>query len=358
MGSDKGEPKTPTNGSGADPRVRAMLQAVAEAINRLVAALDDVGVNRRLRESPTCQLRALDRGLPDETLADFLLRCEAFATVTGPATLTSGNLTEIRSEAQRIQRRVQALMGAVRGARRLTLTGSSSQTRGAFLRAALVDTQVQDALATLLASLTALTDLEEEGAQKRKRLLVVGPGCVVPTAVLGGALALIVFLLASIALVTTQTPTLTGALNIPSLSLHPVATATATSAAIMRRPTATPKTGRASTPPPAVKPTLTATASSTTGYGSLSVSPSSIPACQGQNVAFTLTHTGGSLPVSWQASGFDTNSIQLNPSSGSLSPGQSVQVDVTVTADSVGSITITPSHNLPAQTVSYDSSGC
>lgn len=358
MGSDKGDPKTPTG--GADPRVRAMLQAVAEATNRLVTALDDVGVNRRLRESPTCQLRALDRGLPDETLADFLLRCEAFATVTGPATLTSGDLTEIRSEAQRIQRRVQALMGAVRGARRLTLTGSSSQTRGAFLRTALVDAQVQDALATLLAALTALTDLEAEGAQKRKRLLIVGPGCVVPTAVLGGALALIVFLLASIALVTTQTPILTGGLNIPSLSLHPSATATAaaTTTAIVRRPTATPKTGRSSTPPPAVKPTLTATATLTTGYGALSVSPSSIPACQGQNVTFTLTHTGGSLPVSWQASGFDTNSIQLSPSSGALSPGQSVQVDVTVTADSVGSITITPSHNLPTQTVSYDSSSC
>lgn len=360
MGSDKGGAKIPASGGGSDPRARAMLGAVASATNRLTAALNEVGLDQRLRESPSCRLRSLDRSLPDETLADLLLLCEAFATVTGPATLTTGDVSRIRSEAQRIQRRIQTLQSAVRGQRRMTLTGSTSQTRGAFLRSALVDSDVQDALAELLAALSALVALEDAAAEKRKRVLVVGPGCVIPTAVLGGALALIVFLLATIATATGQGAISVNGLNIPALAIRsttPTATvrATATASPATQRPTATTQSSVAT---PVVKLSPTAKTMPASGYGALSASPGSAPACQGQNVSFTLAYTGGSSPISWQASGYNTNDIQLSPSAGSLSPGQSVTVNVTVNADSTGSITITPTNGASPTTVSYDSSNC
>ncbi len=359
MGAGKGDLKEPASGPG--PRARALIGAVSRATDHLVAALDAIGLNQKLRESPTCQLRSLDRGLPNYTLGNLLLSCEAFATVTAPATLAAGDMARLRAEAQRALRPIQTLADAVRGRRRMTLSGSTTQTQGSFLRSAMSEPQVQAALAELLNSLTALVAFEEDGIQKRKRTLAVAPGCVIPTAVLGGAVALIIFLIASIAVATGGTSVTPSGLNIPLLSIRSAATATttakptATSATTGNQPTPTPNPGQAPTPKPGAKPTATPapTATPVPGSGALSVSPNSVDACQASSSAFTIANTGGQS-VNWSASGYDATSISLTPSHGTLSPGQSVTVTVYASSDANGFITITPG----GQTVNYTSTNC
>src|SRR5258708_35356749 len=104
----------------SDVEVRALLDQIVEATNRLAAGLDAAGLNQPLRQSPAYKLRSLDRSLPNHTVEDLLLACEAYATVTAPSALATGDFIRVPDEALRTLQLLRALAGGVRGRRRQT----------------------------------------------------------------------------------------------------------------------------------------------------------------------------------------------------------------------------------------------
>lgn len=352
---------TPPNGGGpATAALRALLGAVAQATDHLAAVLDAAGLNRQLRDAPAYSLRQLDRALPNYSVGDLLLVCEAYATVTAPSALATGDLTQVREEARRTLHLVQAVASASRGRRRLTMTDTIIKSAQAtFLRTAFNEPPVHNALVQLIDSLSAVVALEEDEPKKRARLLPIGTGCFVPVTVLGGAVLLIVFLLTSIALATGQVSVSGEGVRIPAISgshggrpdasqhpptVPPVATRTP-------RPTPT------ATPRPVAPPTATIP----TGPPTLTVSKTSVFPCPDKSDGFTLTYTNGQQPITWVATWPDQPDITLTPASGTLQPG-STPVPVTVTANTStynsDAITITPSGGLSPLTVQYDSNKC
>jgi hypothetical protein len=356
--SGKSDPKAPGGAPASQPR--ALLSAVVVAVNKLEAALDEVGLNRRLRESPSSLLRTLDRTLPDETLDDLIVGCEAFASVTGPSALATDDQARLRTEAQRYLRTLQTLTDTARGRRRLTLMGSTSiGTQNAFLRSVLGKPQVRYALEALIDPLTALAALAEGGTPREHvRLIPMGMGCVIPATVLGGAAALIFVLLASIALATGQAQITPNGLNIPLTSALPTATAKSGSTPTTRPGNPTPTTTPSAKPTPTSKPGVKPTTTPVPGYGVLSVSPNNVAPCAGSPDTFTVSYSGGQSSINWSSSSSDPANILLSPASGTLAPGGFVTVTVTASQSATtGSITVTPSHG-SASTVNYDASQC
>jgi hypothetical protein len=352
-----------------DVGVRAPLDQIMEATNRLAAELDAAGLNQQLRQSPAYTLRSLERGLPNCTVEDVLLACEAYAMVTAPSALTTGDLFRVRDEALRTLQLLRALAGGTRGRRRLTgMTTTGIQ--GAFLRSAFNEPAVQAALAALIEPLSALAFMDSTQQQKRRRLLPVGVGCFVPGTVLVGALALIVLLLTSIAFAAGQVAISPNGVDVPVLSggMHHTSGAAATHTPTMRanvpawQPTATASPtvipGSTSTLTPGPTPTVTPPAGSPT----LSVSKSTVSPCPGTPDAFTLTYSGGQSPITWTATPSDQADIALNPPSGTLQPsgaGSAANITVTLVNDVsiTGTITISTSNTL-TRTIQYDSTGC
>jgi hypothetical protein len=362
MGGHESESEAGTRGAAhSDVEVRALLDQIVEATNRLAAGLDAAGLNQPLRQSPAYKLRSLDRSLPNHTVEDLLLACEAYATVTAPSALATGDFLRVCDEALRTLQLLRALAGGVRGRRRLTgMTTVGIQ--GSFLRSAFNEPAVRAALAALTEPLSALVFLDSTQQQQRRRLLPVGMGCFVPGTVLASAFALIVFLLTSIAFATGQIaiPPNGVAVPVPSDGIHRKdatsanATATAYANAPAPQPTGTPR----AQPTAGVSPTATTPAGSPT----LSVSKSSVSPCLGTPDAFTLTYSGGQSPLTWTATPSDQTDIALNPPNGTLQPrgaGSSTKVTVTVVNDVTitGTITISTSNHL-TRTVQYDSTGC
>ncbi|HEX9036001.1 MAG TPA: hypothetical protein VF808_03335 [Ktedonobacterales bacterium] len=370
MTDGKASGKAPEGAPASQPR--ALLSAVIVGVNGLTSALDEVGLHQQLRESPACRLRLLDRSLPDETLDDLLLGCEAFAAVTGPSALATEDQNTLRAEAQRYLRVVRAVADAARGRRRPTLIGmTASGTQNSFLRMGLSEPRVRDALAELAGALEALAALATSGTpRKRTRLIPLGVGCFIPATVLGGAAALIIVLLASIALATGQAAVTPSGLDIPLTSALPTATPLPTATA---KPASTPTTrpGNPSptTPPggsnptPTPKPGAKPTPTSRPGSGTLTVSPNPIDACASptSNQTFTISYSGSQSSIKWTAS-WSSSNITLNNNnsgalSGTLSSSQPVPVTLSTTNDSDGSITIIGSDGSSA-TESYTSINC
>ncbi|GAC1454015.1 MAG: hypothetical protein PVSMB4_14690 [Ktedonobacterales bacterium] len=358
MGADAGE-KTPPEGNGpATTELRALLGAVVQATDYLVAALDAAGLTQQLRDSPIYYLRHLDRSLPAYTVTDLLLVCEAYATVTAPTALATGDLAQVRDEAQRTLHLVQAVAGAGRGRRRLTL--SETITKGAhttLLRNAFSKPPVQAALARLIDALAALASIDGVEARKRRRLLPLGSGCVVPITVLGGAITLIVFLLASIAVASGQVSVTPDGVRIPAISGPHGVLASASPSTSQRSPTPRPAPTAISVPMPAATPTVTTPPSTPM----LDVSKNSVFPCPGAPDSFTITYTGGQQPITWGANWPDHVDITLSPNSGTLQPGGivTVIVDAPQTSSNVsGWIAIAASGGLSAPSVQYNSNNC
>src|SRR5258708_27488786 len=143
----------------SDVEVRTLLDQIVEATNRLAAGLDAAGLNQPLRQSPTYTLRSLNRGLPNCTVEDLLLACEAYATVTAPSALAIGDLVRVRDEALRTLQLLRTLAGDVRSRRRLTgMTTVGIQN--AFLSSAFNEPAVRAALDALMESLSALAFMD------------------------------------------------------------------------------------------------------------------------------------------------------------------------------------------------------
>ncbi len=369
-GRHESESEAGTRGvAHSDVEVRALLDQMVEATNRLAAGLDAVGLNQQLRQSPAYTLRSLDRSLPNYTVEDLLLACEAYATVTAPSALATGDFLRVPDEALHILQLLRALAGGVRGRRRQTGM-TTVGVPGSFLRSAFNEPAVQAALAALMESLSALAFMGSTQQQKRRRLLPVSVGCFVPGIVLAGALTLIVFLLMSIAFAAGQIAISPNGLAVPVLSdgIHHKgatsanATVTARANAVAPQPTGMPRAQPTGTP--RAQPTAGASPTATTPAGSptLSVSKSSVSPCLGTPDAFTLTYSGGQSLITWTATPSDQTDIALNPPNGTLQPsgaGSSTNVTVTLVNDVsiTGTITISTSNNL-TRTVQYDSTGC
>lgn len=366
-----GDGKSSLKAADATPasQPRALLSAVVVAINDLVAALDAVGLYQRLRESPGCRLRALDRNLPDETFDDLLVSCEAFAVMTGPSALATDDLNRLRSEAQRLLRTLQQVADAARGRRRLTLIGTTmgagaTGAQNSFLRTALSAPRSRESLEGLIDALSALAALAESGKpQQRKRLIPIGAGLVIPVTVLGGAMALIIVLLASIALVTGRAPITPNGLDIPLTSALPTATPLPTATARPKiTPTANPGNPTPTTHPgvgPTPRPGSTPTTPPSGGYGVLSVSSSSNPIapCSGNPDSFTISYSGGSKSLTWSVTSTDPSNLSYSQASGTLTPGGSVDVTVFNKSDTnQGTIYVTGGSQ--QQTVSFDATQC
>lgn len=365
-GSDGGGASA--TGGWSENERQAALRAVADAVDRLGHALSDVGLPQAMRESASCNLRSLDRGLPNEPLEELLLSCEAYATVTAPAALATNDLEQVRDEGQYLLHDFQALASAGRGRNFLANLGNTlTGTQNVFLRSALGEPDVQDALADLLDALSPLAALAGGETIARKRLLPAGKRLFIPVMVLGGAIMLVIILLSSISFATGLT-LLPGGLELPVVSNKSGAQSTATAVAQTGRPTPTTASSAQATATPAAGPQPTATtapgsaptATPPPGSPKFTVSPTSLQVCFDSPATFTVSYTGGSQPISWTASWSDHSNIGLSPSSGSLSPGRSANVTVSLLVDQgvTGTITIAPSNGLGAGTVTYDSTNC
>lgn len=237
--------------SGAAPsegQVRALLNQIVEATSRLAVGFDAAGLSQSLRQSPTYTCRSLDRKLPNYTVEDLLLACEAYATVTAPSALATGDVARVRDEALSTQQLLQTLANGIRGRRRLTgMTTVGIQD--SFLRSAFNEPAVRAALVALMEPLSALAGMDSTPQGKSRRLLPVGVGCFVPGTVLVSALALIVFLLTSIAFATGQVVISPAGVDVPGLSntthvrgaTSALATPTARTSVPAPQPTGTPR---------------------------------------------------------------------------------------------------------------------
>jgi hypothetical protein len=379
MGGHASKAEAGTRGAvHSDVNVRALLDQIVEATNRLAAGLDAAGVNQPLRQSPAHTLRTLDRGLPNYTVEDLLLACEAYAIVTAPSALATGDLTQVRDEALHTLQLLRALAGSARGWRRLTGM-TTVGVQGAFLRSAFNESTVRAALGALMEPLSALAFMDSTPQRTRRRLLPVGVGCFVPGTVLASALALIVFLLTSIAFATGQIALSPNGIAVSAFSdeshhkggiaasaASASATPTARTSAPGPQPTATPHatSTATTTASPTATPTAGASPTATTPAGSptLSASRSTVSPCVGTPDAFILTYSGGQSSVTWTATPSDPTDITLNPPNGTLQPsgaGSATNVTVTLVNDVsiTGTITISTSNNL-TRTVQFDSTGC
>ena len=360
-GKDDSNASAKNGWSEAD--MRAWLGTLASAVDYLAESLDTVGLTQRLRESPACNLRSLDRSLPNYPLEDLLLACEAFATVTSPAALATSDFTKIGDEAQRLLQFFHVLSRTGRGRGLLSSLGNTlTGSQNVLLRSAIGDRRVQEDLAEIMDALASLAEIEGGESAAHRQALPISKGCIIPVAVLGGAITLVALLLGSFAFATGQPPITPGGLNIPGFSqnLHPGATATANAQNGKRTPvvaTATSGSGGSATATPKAAPTATTPAPSSP---KILLSTSTVSACFDSPGSFTITYTGGQQPITWNASWPDHTNVAVSPASGTLRAGGSTTVTVNILSDTTlsGTITISPSNGLSSRTVQYDGSNC
>jgi hypothetical protein len=346
------------DGGQSNETIRAWLDGVSQETAELAAALDSAGLERQLRQARAYSLSALDRGAPSVVIEDVLLTCEAVASVTGPSALATGELGRIRDEALRALQYLRVLAAVPRGRRLMGHTTVGVQ--GALLRSALHQPAVRDPLFRLMEFLSLLAGADAAERRHARRLplpLPLSRGCLVPGSVLISAFGLIVFLLASVAVATGQVGISPGGLVFPqvrgSATVTPRATAGASSRTHGQKPT--PTAARA-TPTSAPRPHATPTPA---GAPAWSASPTSVTPCAGSPAFFSLVYTQGKGQIFWTASGFDTTSISVNPTSGALQPGGSVQVTVAAQQDNLtGTIALSAGGGLQPLQVTYDGTGC
>src|SRR5574340_641873 len=68
-----------------ESELRLLADTATQATDDMIAALHDAGLTSSVLRSPEYTLRALNRGLPNISLEDLLLTCEAFTSVTVPS---------------------------------------------------------------------------------------------------------------------------------------------------------------------------------------------------------------------------------------------------------------------------------
>lgn len=351
-------PVWPEASSGVGVTLGELLEEIREGTSRLEAGFVAAGMARQLAQADAFRLRVLDRNLPNYTVEELTLTCEAFATVTVPAALATGELGHARDDAARILRILTTLRTVTQGRRRLT-GHTTVNVNSTLLSSAFTSPDVRAALSILIRAFSDFAVVDED--MTRKRLpFAFNVGFIVPGTVLLTAVGLVFFLLTSVAFATGGIAISPNGVKVNGVSsaLRRVSPAQAT-------PTSSPA------PIPTVTPTVVSQPSNQTSsqVGSppppsptLTVSRSSVQPCFGSPDSFTLTYTNGTGPLHWSANWQDTTNIGVKPATGTLQPtgsGGSATITVSLLNDAAfnGTITVTTSAGL-SQSVTYDSSSC
>jgi hypothetical protein len=345
--------------SGED--ARDLLRRIPAAASALLDELEAVGLTSSRRKTPACELHALDRSLPRQSVDDLLAECEAFAFVTGPSALAQGDTRALRDKAEHFYGVFEALLKA--GSQRQRSSRMTGSMQAPLLRVALEPPGTQDALHQLTDLFDQLATFGEQeyGARRGFGLLPAGRRLFTPVLILTLAVALIAVLLGAIGLASGKTPggifLGSGAANVRSTD---TATSSSSSATATAQSAAT--AGGVGTPTPRVTAT-------TTSAPRLTVSTQNVGPCPGAPPQkFTISYSSGQGSASWTAKVDDATNVKisLNSSngfsgqvSGSLQPGRHIDVYVQAQAganDTSGWITILAPGSPPP--VSYDTSNC
>jgi hypothetical protein len=348
-------------GDDAREAARDLLRRIPAAASALLDELEAAGLTPSMRRAPGCDLHALDRGLPRQSVDDLLAECEAFAFVSGPSALAQDDTRAVRDEAEHFFGVFETLLKAgTRRSRGSWMTGASTSMQAPLLRSALGTRETQDALyhLTELFDQLATAGEEEHRARRGLGLLPAGRRVFTPVLILTLAVALIAVLLGAIGLASGKGPGIflgEGASNVA----HTATSTSGSSATATPQNAQTPTAGRGSTPTPRV----TATAS---GAPRLTVAPQTVEPCMGvPPPKFTISYSTGQGSATWTAKVDNAANAQLSLNqanfsgqvSGTLQPGQ--RVDVYVQAggnDTSGQITIQGPGSPPS--VMYDSTNC
>jgi len=353
--TDAGQPSEDTRG---------LLRRIPDAASALLDELEAAGLTPSMRQAPGCELHALDRSLPRQSVDDLLAECEAFAFVSGPSALAQGDTRAVRDEADHFLGVFETLLKAgTRRARSTWMTSASTSMQAPLLRGALGTPETQDALYQLTELFDQLATFgeQEHGARRGLGLLPAGRRVFTPVLILTLAVALIAILLGAIGLASGKTP---GSIFLGGAASNVKSTSAATSTSSGSSATATPQNVQT---PTTGRATPTATPKAPPNAPRLTLSTQNIlPCATAPYKSFTITNSGGQGAVSWTATVDDTSNalISLNSSngfsgqvSGSLQPGQRVGVYVkAVSLDANGQITIQGPGSPPP--VSYDTSNC
>ncbi len=344
--------------SHSQPDIRALLHDIPQATGRLLDELDAVDLGRELRRSPSCQLRAVDRTLPRQSLDELMAACEAYALISAPAALTGGDAASVQRGAAELLSMLDTLARAAEKRRGST---RRSTVRLSPLRLALAEPGVNDSLQKLIELFAAIAVGDGDHPSHRSllpRILRTGARLLMPGSVLLVALALIVFLLDSIAVATNHVNISPNGVPVASQQDSPQPTVTSASGS-NRAPTVTPRRQPTPSPVPIGTPTTT-----TSGAPMIAVSQLNQDPCP--TARFTITYGSGHGQVTWAATPDTTANmlVSLDAStyagsvSGTLQPGQQLTVYVKSQQDNMtGKIAVTAS-NGQSLYVDYSSTGC
>ena len=340
---------------GSEPWQMATLRNLSAALQRLSDQFDRSGVTPALRQSQAYDLHQIDPALTQQTLDDLLVTSEALATVTGPSALADGDAKRISAPAQGLA----ATWGMLQQHAGQTMLLPTSATQTMLVQMVLTLPPVQAEITQIITLLRALGSgtpaTAGSTATARRRVTV-------PLFIIAAMLALIAFLVGSIAVATARIPPTRQA---KSISINQTATSVA-----LQTPNATsttvPQAGATATPVPGTSTTPTPTATSvvptsTTVPFVVTVAPSIIQLCPNADITLNYPQGGGAL--SWTATPSDTTNIGVHDVdgtpyassvSGTLAPGQSIDVVVKALNDGAfsGTVRITFS-GAATQYVSY-----
>src|SRR5262249_44508942 len=127
---------TNTGQSGKD--ARNLLRQLPAATSALLDELEGAGLTPSMRQAPACELHALDRSLPRQSVDDLLAECEAFAFVSGPSALAQDDTHAVRDEAEHFFGVFETLLKAgTRRPRATWMTSASTSMQAPLLRRAL-----------------------------------------------------------------------------------------------------------------------------------------------------------------------------------------------------------------------------
>lgn len=388
------------------PKLAARLRDVGQATHAFALALDDAGLTPRLGESPVpLQSARARRTNPKQSVTDILLACEALATITGPQSLATGDTGRVHDEARRLARVLRALAevaaladddtpdASVAAADDASNSDSAPLPLLAILRA----DPVRSALARLADLLADLAAVERAQPGRDRWTLRIGTRILIPLSIVLITVALILFFAGGIVFATgavaisprgvvfsnpidnttpeqaDQRPTVTAghATATPATRATPGATSGGKTGAGSRTggspgsaPTATPAGGSPGSAAPT--PTRAPPPPATPSPPVVSVTPTTMAACQNKSESFEISYTSGQGTLNWTAT-VSAGGIQVSLNgttgwtsqvSGTLQPLTRAKVFVLSPTGASGAVTVTFSAGLPNRTVTIDNSAC
>ena len=317
-------------------------------LQRLTTLLNANGITEDVRRSAAYDLHQIDSALSHQTLDDVLVASEALATLTGPSALMDGDVQRIHTLARTLATTWEAMQ---EGAEHTVLMAVATTNQPLPLRAVLNVPVVQTEINHIVELLGALAEGQPTVVgvvvPSRRRI-------VIPAFILAAILSLFLFLGVSLAVSTSRIAPTKRAVNIlpteTAIGSGGASPTTAVSTTPVPGTTATPVPGTTATPAPGTTatPAPGATATATPVPALVVVTPSSIQLCPDNTI--TITYQQGQGTLTWTATPSDSTNIGVHvvdgslfasSISGTLTPGQSVDVVVKALNDGIFNGTVT-----------------